>query len=85
VVDQAAARSEQVNVRLTAAEHDVVTALAFLEGTSSAEVIRAAVSDFLAAQAADPDVMALMRTRAERKARKEGGLADIKGRPRRNR
>ena len=77
---QGESKSEQVNVRLTAAQHDVVTALAYLEGTSSAEVIRTAVTDFLAVQANDPDVTTLMRTRAERRARSEGTLAALRDR-----
>jgi hypothetical protein len=79
---QAESKSEQVNVRLTAAEHDVVTALAFLEGTSSAEVIRTAVAEFLSVQASDPDVVTLMRTRAERRAREDGTVASIRDRTR---
>ncbi len=82
MVGQAESKSEQVNVRLTAAEHDVVTALAFLEGTSSAEVIRTAVSDFLSTQAKDPDVVALLTTRATRRATRDGTLTPIRKRPR---
>jgi len=63
-------------------EFQVVTALAFLESTSSAEVIHAAVAEFLAQQAKDADVLELMRVRAERRAKREGTVAPLRGRPR---
>jgi hypothetical protein len=65
-------------------EHEVVMALAFLEGTSSAEVIRAAVAEFLNQQANDADVLELMRVRTERRAKREGTVAPLRNRPRRS-
>jgi Arc/MetJ-type ribon-helix-helix transcriptional regulator len=72
-------RSEQVNIRLTKREHDVVQALIFLgEGSSATDVLRNAVSNYLLQQDKDEDVTSALAALARRRARKEGKLASIR-------
>lgn len=71
-------KSEQVNVRLTEQEHDIVRALVFLSGGSAGDVVRQVVTDFLAVQAADPDVQAALTALAARRAREAGTLRTLK-------
>lgn len=72
-------RSEQVNIRLTRREHDVVQALIFLgEGSSATDVLRNAVGHHLAQQEADDDVREALAVLARRRARKEGKLTSLR-------
>jgi len=72
------ARSEQVNIRLTEGEHDVLRALAFLDNTSGADVLRDVVSSHLAQQAQDPDVRSALAALTARRARQEGRLTSLR-------
>lgn len=72
-------RSEQVNIRLTRREHDVVQALIFLgEGTSANEVLRVAVARHLAQQEQDDDVRDALSVLARRRASNEGKLTSLR-------
>lgn len=74
-------RQPQANVRLTAAEQDVVRALAFLDGTSASEVLRPAVSSYLLQRAEEPEVKeALAVLKRRRKRTGETKLTSIRDR-----
>ncbi|MGI8806373.1 MAG: hypothetical protein ACR2KK_00690 [Acidimicrobiales bacterium] len=74
------ARTEQVNIRLTRAEYDVVQALIFLdEGRSSAtDVLRSVVNEFLDQQRDDEDVQLALGALGKRRARKAGKLKSLR-------
>jgi hypothetical protein len=78
-------RTEQVNIRLTPTDYDIVQALVFLEDgkTSAAEVLRSIVHGYLAQQARDEDVGAALELLTRRRARKAGKLASLDRRARR--
>ncbi len=52
--------SRQLNLRLTAEEHDRLEALAFLRRTTATAVARAAVETYLEAHAAEPGLTAAL-------------------------
>jgi hypothetical protein len=74
---KSSARTEQVNFRLTQEEHDVLSALAFLEETSAPEVLRSVVLRFLAQKSKDPQVKLALRALQERRGIKSGRVASL--------
>jgi hypothetical protein len=70
-------RTEQVNFRLTTEEHDVLSALSFLEESSAPEVLRSVVARFLAQKAHDPQVKPALRALQERRGVKSGRVASL--------
>jgi endonuclease III len=72
------ARPEQVNVRLTAEENDVLAALCFLEECSASEVLRPVIEAFLSQQTKDPQVGAVLRALAERRGIKSGDVTALR-------
>jgi predicted transcriptional regulator len=60
-------RPPQVNIRLDPSDAEVLAALAFLTDSSSAEVVRPAVEDFLRKQRDDPQVQAALKIREKRR------------------
>jgi hypothetical protein len=71
-------RPEQVNVRLTTEENDVLSALVFLEECSAAEVLRPVITAFLAQQRKDPQVQHALHALEERRGRKTGRIASLR-------
>jgi hypothetical protein len=71
-------RPEQVNVRLTTEENDVLSALVFLEECSASEVLRPVITAFLAQQRKDPQVQHALQALAERRGRKSGRIASLR-------
>lgn len=63
-------RRAQVNTRLEQHAHDVVCAIAFVEGTSEAEVVRQAVESLVAQRERENDVQDALRLIANRKSRR---------------
>ena len=72
------ARPEQVNVRLTAEENDVLAALCFLEECSASEVLRPVIEAFLTQQRKDPQVRVALRALAERRGIKSGDVTALR-------
>jgi hypothetical protein len=72
------ARSEQVNVRLTAEENDVLAALCFLEECSASEVLRPVIEAFLTRQMKDPQIRVALGALAERRGIKSGDVAALR-------
>lgn len=66
-----------MNLRLTPEEHDVLSALAFLEEASAPEVLRSVVSGFLAQKAQDPQIRLALRALEERRGVKSGRVASL--------
>lgn len=64
-----ASRRRQVNARLELRAHDVVCAIAFVDGTSEAEVVRQAVDDLVARRQNETDIQAALRLVSKRRAR----------------
>lgn len=75
-------RCQQVNVRLTQREYDIVQALIFLdEGRSSAtDVLREVIHHFLAKQAENEEVRMALQALEARRSAKEGKLASLRQR-----
>jgi hypothetical protein len=71
-------RPAQVNIRLTIEENDVLSALIFLEESSSAEVLRPVITAFLAQQRKDPQVQRALLALEERRGRKSGRVAALR-------
>lgn len=74
---KSSARTEQVNFRLTQEEHDVLSALVFLEEASAPEVLRSVVLRFLAQKAKDPQVKLALRALQERRGITSGRVASL--------
>jgi hypothetical protein len=72
------AASQQVLIRLTAGQTEVLSALAFLRGTSATEIVRDEVVAFLDNAASAERVQRLIRERAEFKAEEAGKLHSIR-------
>jgi 3-hydroxyacyl-CoA dehydrogenase len=70
-------RSKQLNVRLTTSAHDVIRALAFLEDTSEADVVRQLVENFVSIRKTEPEVREALRLLAHHRARAEGTVSDL--------
>lgn len=70
--------SQQVLIRLTATQTEVLSALAFLRGTSATEIVRDEVVAFLDNAASADRVQRLVRERAEFKAEEAGKLHSIR-------
>jgi hypothetical protein len=63
---------------LSPREHEILSALAFLDEMSASEVLRPVVSAFLKAQADTPEVRRALEALQARRARREGKLTDIR-------
>jgi hypothetical protein len=74
---KSSARTEQVNLRLTQEEHDVLSALVFLEETSAPEALRSVVVRYLAQKADDPQVKLALRALRERRGIKSGHVTSL--------
>lgn len=72
-----AGRRRQVNARLEQRAHDVVCAIAFVDGTSEAEVVRQAVDDLVARRENESDIQDALRLVAKRRARESGEDVNI--------
>lgn len=70
--------TQQVLIRLTAEQSDVLSALAFLRGTSATEIVRDEVVAFLDGAADAERVQRLIREKAEFKAEQAGKLRSIR-------
>jgi hypothetical protein len=70
----------QVNILLTEEERDLVEAVAFVEETTASELLRPVVAAYLTKQRNDPDVKAALAALKNRRARREGKLADLRQR-----
>lgn len=70
--------TQQVLIRLTAEQSDVLSALAFLRGRSATEIVRDEVVAFLDGAADAERVQRLIRERAEFKAERAGKLRSIR-------
>lgn len=68
----------QVLIRLTAAQSQVLAALAFLRGTSGTEIVRDEVVAFLDGAADTERVQRLVQERAEFQAEEAGKLRSIR-------
>jgi hypothetical protein len=75
---QGDARTEQVNIRVTPGQNDVLAALVFLEECSASEVLRPVVERFLAQKANDPQVQLALRALHERRGIKSGTVASLR-------
>ena len=64
------ARRHQVNARLEQHAHDVVRAIAFVEGSSEAEVVRQAVDDLVERREHENDIRDAIKIVSTRRARK---------------
>ncbi|TDH57432.1 hypothetical protein [Mycobacterium talmoniae] len=62
-------RRPQVNARLEQRAHDVVRAIAFVDGTSEAEVVRRAVADLVARRENEDDIKDVLQIVAKRRGR----------------
>lgn len=71
-------RRSQVNARLEPHAFDVVRAVAFVDETSEADVVRRAVDDLVAQREGDPEVREALKGLAHRRARKEGKVTEIR-------
>ncbi len=69
---------QQVLIRLTSAQSDVLSALAYLRGTSATEIVRDEVVAFLDKAAAVERIQRLIRERAEFEAEEAGKLRSIR-------
>lgn len=65
-------RRRQVNARLEQRAHDVVRAIAFVDGTSEAEVVRQAVDDLVTRRGNEDDIQDALRIVAKRRDREDG-------------
>jgi hypothetical protein len=74
---QGDSRTEQVNIRVTPEQNDVLAALVFLEECSASEVLRPVVEHFLAQRANDPQVKLALRALHERRGVKSGRVASL--------
>jgi hypothetical protein len=72
--------TEQVNIRLTKRDHDVLRALIFLDDDkgSATDVLRAIVQQYLGAQANDEEVAGALEMLARRRAKKDGKVASLR-------
>lgn len=72
--------SEQVNLRLTKRERDIVRAITFLDDDkgSATDVLRRIVQRYLAEQANDEEVGAALELLARRRAKAEGQLTSLR-------
>ena len=70
----------QVNILLSPEERDLVEAVAFVEEITASELLRPVVATYLNKQRNDPDVKAALAALKNRRARKEGKLADLRRR-----
>jgi hypothetical protein len=70
VVANDTVRRAQVNTRLEQHAHDVVCAIAFIDGTSEADVVRQAVESLVAQRERENDVQDALRLIAKRKSRR---------------
>jgi hypothetical protein len=70
----------QVNILLTEEERDLVEAVAFVEEMTASELLRPVVAAYLTKQRNDPDVKAALAALKNRRARREGKLADLRQR-----
>lgn len=59
-------RTTQVNIRLDRSDADVLAAVAFLNDSSAAEVVRPLIARFLEEQRDDPEVQAAITARARK-------------------
>jgi hypothetical protein len=75
---KAKATPHQVLIRLTAGQSEILSALAFLRGTSSTEIVRDEVVSFLDTAATSERVQRLVRERAEFEAEGAGKLRSIR-------
>jgi len=66
------ARPPQVNIRLDASDAEVLAAVAFLNNSSAAEVVRPVIERFLLQQRQDPEVQAAVGVRRRRRERLAG-------------
>jgi hypothetical protein len=76
--DKTRRRTKQVNVRLTAEQNDILSALVFLEECSAPEVLRPVITAFLAQQRKDPQVQEALHALEERRGRKSGRVASLR-------
>lgn len=60
-------RPAQVNIRLDQSDAEVLAAIAFLNDSSAAEIVRPVVERFLREQQSDPEVQAALTIRARRR------------------
>lgn len=72
------ATSQQVLIRLTAQQSEVLSALAYLRGTSATEIVRDEIVGFLEHASSAERVQRLMRERAEFNAEEAGKLRPIR-------
>jgi hypothetical protein len=64
-------------VRLTQEAYDVIRALAFVDDTTEAEIVRGVMDAFVDTHKSDSEVRDAQQLLARRRARREGKLTDI--------
>ncbi len=69
----------QVNILLSQDERDLVEAVAFVEETTASELLRPVVAAYLTKQRNEPDVVSALAGPPERRARKDGTIANLLG------